>query len=289
MDIFNVAFVVSKNYIGQLKVTLYSLIIHNKDIRFNVHLLHADLNEIQKQDLERFVNSFNSEIRFYQIDESIFYGMPKMQYDASYSAYYKLLLPYFLKNLQKVLFLDCDIIVKGSISKLFQLKHDSFISAVSDYKINKSRKEHVKQIVGDSDFNYFNSGVMLFDFSKSYEIVSIDELKQYMLSFKELIRFHDQDVFNHFYAQNCCFLDEKYNYITTYKSILDVFFPKGKKDAIIIHYANWKPWNENYIGKSYGVYKKYYKMCINEKNVDFMKKRKFSAQLKLIFGYLRRR
>lgn len=285
----NVAFVINRNYIGQFKVTLYSLAKSNGDMTFSVHLLHNDLSEEDKADLERFVASLRAEIFFYPIDDSPFEGLPKMGYDQSYTAYYKVLLPYYLNELSKVLYLDCDIIVRGSIRELFEMQTGAFLSCVEDYKISRKRKEHVARINGNENIKYFNSGVMLFDFSKAESIAERDAVIGYISENRDIIRWHDQDILNHFYAADCYFLPDKYNYLTTYRSIADAVFAKGKKAAVIVHYANWKPWNANYIGKYYRLYKTHYRKLRGEKGVEFLHGRNPFAQLKLIFKYLFKR
>lgn len=285
----NVVFVFDGKYIGQFKVTCYSLLYNNSHTSFNIHILYSGLTDDEILDITDFITKYGSVPFFYKTDISMFAGLPKMPNDDSYSTYKKLLIPELLKISDKVLYLDCDIIVNGEISELFNNESPTFLSAAKDIRINLKRKEHVKEITGNKNNVYFNAGVMLFDLAKSNGKVSKDKACTYMVENAQKLRFHDQDMFNHFYSDNYTMLDGKYNYMTTFSSVKDIFCSRNKKNAVILHYANWKPWNENYIGKFYGVYKKYYKMCSKEKNVNFMKKRKFSAQLKLIFSYLRRR
>lgn len=286
MDEANIAFVINRNYIGQFKVTFYSLIQNNKNLKIVVHLLNKDLTDEDQSDIIRFVKKYDADIIFYQIDDTIFHGLPKMGYDNSYTAYYKVLLPYYLNHLTKVLFLDCDIIVRKDISPLFNIRLESFLSVIEDYKINRKRIDHKRKIIGDTDAFYFNSGVMLFDFSKSEQIASQEDVVEYIGSNRDNIVWHDQDILNHFYAKDCNILEEKYNYLTTYKSLKDILCAKGKRRACIVHYANWKPWKTNYIGKYYRLYKKYYKEIQDEKGVDYLQKRSLFAQIKLILKYI---
>lgn len=281
-------FVFNRNYIGQFKVTLCSLTDSNPNLSFCVHMLYDGLTEEDKDDIRRFTEKCGAEPFFYETDISLFAGLPKMPGDESYSTYKKLLIPELLPILRKVLYLDCDIIVRGDVSPLFDESGTSFISATRDIRVNLKRKDHVKAITGDENNVYFNAGVMLFDLSRRDESVPKETACAYMSENAGLLRYHDQDMFNHFYAGRYRLLDGKYDYMTTFQSVSDIFFPRGKKDAVILHYANWKPWNSNYIGRFYKAYRKYYKKCQGEKGVDFMKKRRFSAQLKLMFRYLRR-
>ena len=279
----NICFVVNRAYIGQLKVAIYSLAKYNKET--NIIVLTHDLTNIDKEDLIRFTKEYGQAIRFVNMDDSLFEGLPRMGYDASYTAYFKLMIPYVLNYLDKVLYLDCDLLVEKSLNDLYNKQNNHFLSACLDEKINKKRISHIEMITGEKS-NYFNSGVILFDFSHSVEIVSQEVLFDYIKSNKEKFKFHDQDILNHFYIKYCDHLEEKYNYVTTYKSVVDVFKHIGGKDAVVIHYANWKPWNSNYIGKYYKKYYKTYKTLKKKENLNFLKRRNIFSQLKLILKYI---
>lgn len=284
----NICFVVNKNYIGQLKVALKSLFSSNKD-NIEIYLLQNDLNDEDKKDLQRYVTSFNQKINFIQMDDSLFIGLPKMGYDSSYTAYFKIMIPYVLNQLNKVLYLDCDLLIEKELSSLYNSERKHFISAVLDEKVNKNRKEHVKNICEKEYDTYFNSGVILFDFFHKDEIISKEEMFDYIIKNKEIIKFHDQDILNHFYIEKNDILPEKYNYVTTYKSVKDVFFHKDGKKAYIIHYANWKPWNPNYIGKYYKKYKNIYKSIKKDENLRFLKRRNVFSMCKLIIDFIKKR
>lgn len=288
MEKYNLAFVINSHYKGQFVVTFYSVTKSNPGASFCVHLLTNSLTPEEKSYLKDIVVSLGSEIIFYDVDESVFEGLPKMSYDSAYTAYDKLLIPYYIKTGGRVLYLDCDIIVKGDITCLFEREYPAFISAVSDLRINGKRREHVKKITG-GDYTYFNSGVIMFDFSHADKVVPLDKMIDYIRERGEDIRWHDQDILNHFYCADCTVLEEKYNYHTTYKSLGDLFFRKGEREAVIVHYANWKPWKSNYIGKSYRLFSKCYKECAKKWGVNFAKRRNIFAQFKLILSYVFRR
>ncbi len=281
----DLAFVINSRYKGQFVVTFYSVATSNPDLKFSVHLFTNSLTDEEKEYISGVVTQLGSDITFYDVDESVFEGLPKMSYDNAYTAYDKLLIPYYIKTGGKVLYLDCDIIVKGDIGELFKRQYSTFISAVADLKINAKRRDHAKKIAG-GEYTYFNSGVIMFDFFHSDKIVPLGDMIDYIRQNGGDIRWHDQDILNHFYASDCTILEEKFNYHTTYKSISDAFFHKGEREAAIVHYANWKPWKSDYIGKSYRLFKRHYKVCAERWGVNFAKRRNIFAQLKLIFGYI---
>jgi lipopolysaccharide biosynthesis glycosyltransferase len=282
-SLMNVCFVVNRAYIGQLKVAIYSLSKYNQKV--NIIVLTHDLTQEDKSDLSRFAEELSHNIRFIDMSDELFIGLPRMGYDKSYTAYFKLMIPYALSDLEKVLYLDCDLLVEKSLDELYNKNTNHFMSACLDEKVNKKRIEHIKLITGETK-NYFNSGVILFDFKHQDEIVNQDVLFDYIKSNKEIFKFHDQDILNHFYINKCDHLEEKYNYVTTYKSIKDIFIHQGGKDAVVIHYANWKPWNNNYIGKYYKKYLKTYKILKKNEKLNFLKRRNIFSMLKLILKYI---
>lgn len=284
----NICFVVNKNYIGQLKVCLKSLFETNK-VNINLFVLENDLNDDDKSDLTRFVKSYQNLVNYVEVDDSNFVGLPKMGYDSNYTAYFKLMIPYLLNDLDKILYLDCDILINKDLESLYNRISNNFISSCLDTKINKNRVEHVKSVVGYESNKYFNSGVILFDFKYREQIVSKDMLFDYIKKNLEVIKFHDQDILNHFYIEHNDIIDKKYNYTTTYDSVKEIFGDKNIKNAYIIHYANWKPWNSNYIGKYYKPYYKMYKSIEKSENLNYLKKRNIFSMVKLICKYIFKR
>lgn len=281
----NICFVVNKNYIGQLKVAIKSLFETN-DSNIDLYILENDLSNEDEEDLVRFVSSYKQNIHFIKMSDSYFTGLPKMGYDQSYTAYFKIMIPYVLDNLDKVLYLDCDLLVRKSLKELYDRETSNFISAALDIKMNKGKQDHIKSICGHNSSKYFNSGVILFDFKYKDQIVSKEEMIDYILNNKDIIKYHDQDILNHFYIDKCDTIDILYNYHTIYYSFKEIFKDNNIKKAYIIHYANWKPWNSNYIGKAYKMYLNEYNSLKEKENLNYLKKRNIFSMLKLIFKYI---
>ncbi|MDE5565648.1 MAG: hypothetical protein K2I77_01560, partial [Anaeroplasmataceae bacterium] len=172
----HICYVINKNYIGQFKVSALSLLKNTKEL-VTFHILQSDLKLEDKEDLILFFKKYNSIVQFYELSDELFVGLPKMNQDQSYTAYYKVFIPNVLKNLDKVLYLDADIIINGDIQKLYDIDtNQKLISCVLDKKINKKRKDHVLKINGLEN-TYFNSGVLLFDFKYHQAIKNETEIK----------------------------------------------------------------------------------------------------------------
>lgn len=276
----NVCYVFDKGYIGQFKVSAYSLIVNNRNEAITVSMLTYQLGKEDREDIVAFLLKMGVSYKFYEIDETIFQNLPKMR-SSSYATYYKLLIPSYLKDAERVLFLDCDIIVRKSIHDFYFMEMSEPISAIRDLLVEKALPGHVAKIVGDGN-PYFNAGVMLFDFTKKVH-PSLEKMIEYGITEFSSLRFHDQDILNHIY-RDCgqYYVDDKYNYITNLNKIRKILF--DRKRQVIIHYAGSKPWEATYKKKFYSLYVKYYRRCGEVTKVDFLQKRK--PLIVLFFSYL---
>ena len=115
----------------------------------------------------------------------------------SKSAYYRLLLVSILPtDIEKVLYLDCDIIVCGDISYLWKIDLENYaVAAISDLKIMPLNGIHSQTLSMSYDLAYFNSGFMLVNLSywRRYN------LERRLLTFLKthIVVFHDQDALNY--------------------------------------------------------------------------------------------
>lgn len=282
----NICYVINQNYIGQFKVSALSLLANTKNsVQF--HILQSDLSEANKEDILRFLNENHSSAQFYELNDSIFEGLPRMHYDQSYTAYYKVFIPNILSTLDRILYLDADIIINKDISELYFLDtKEKFLSCVLDEKINKNKKDHVLSLNGALN-TYFNSGVLLFDMTYKKEMKNEDQIKAFIQNNTNLIIWHDQDILNGLYHFSVNYIDSTFNSSSMPKRIIDFFLPKRPKD-VVIHYMNWKPWHNNYIGKYYKLYKKYYNQIKKTENLAFLKRRNIFSCIKLVLKYVLR-
>lgn len=120
-------------------------------------------------------------------------------------SFLRLFLPEVVPGYRRILYLDCDIRIEGSVAPLFKLDmRGSTIAAVDGlgtyYKPIKSRGEtdqtRMAQFGFDPDAPYFNSGVLLIDCDRwerdRMTDVAIDCIARYGTSLKS----YEQDVLN---------------------------------------------------------------------------------------------
>lgn len=112
-----VAMATDRNYLDYALVAAASLLAQHPGGGITLHLLHEELDE---SDFARFealrrIDGFRLVPR--KIERGFFQGWPELRW--STSAYYRLILPSLLPDLEKILYLDCDLLVLDDIAKLW--------------------------------------------------------------------------------------------------------------------------------------------------------------------------
>lgn len=280
---YNLCFVINKNYIGQFKVTFNSIYLNNKNLEFNVNIISSDLDLSAKTEIINFVDKKNSKVNFFDVDNSLFVNSAHMENDSSYTTYYKLFIFEFLKDLDKVLYLDCDMVINGDIRPLYNIKTDKLLTVVKDYEVMNSDKKYIYSLI-EPRTKYFNAGMMLFNLKN--KVVNLEEIKDFVLNHSSNLHMHDQDIFNHFFNKEALYVDSKYNYFTIYRSLFQYILPIHFKKGIIVHYVGKKPWTSGYVGLYNRLYKKYYDLTKQETEINFYQKKKFRDAFKMYFVML---
>ena len=109
------------NYAQHCAVMLCSLFVNNRAHRFTVHVLINSLKDEYKRGLRQLAESYDSEILFYNVDSTLLEGCKyRVLRPLSEAAYYRVLLSSIISvNIDKILYLDCDIVVIGDVGELF--------------------------------------------------------------------------------------------------------------------------------------------------------------------------
>ena len=174
-SVIPIFFATDDNYIPFLEVALRSLIENaSVEYKYKVHVLNTGLKEENKQSILSLQNS-NFSIEFNDISACI--EPIKMQlknvYHFSLVMYYRLFIEKLFPRYDKALYLDCDIVVLGDISKLyFTNLNGNLVGAIKEQVINSNEtfKKYAKFGVGVEPEKYFNSGILVMNLKKFREL-----------------------------------------------------------------------------------------------------------------------
>lgn len=264
--VYNIAINTDDNYIQHAMAMLCSVFENNK-YPIDVHVLVSRLSDKNIAQLSNLSKRYNNNCFFYTVDETNLQNVQfRTKRPLSKAAYYRLLLSTTLKDINKVLYLDCDMIVLSDISELFSLNIDNYPLAACIDNFPYSN-QHRMQLNMDVAERTFCSGIMMVNLDYWRRNNSEKYLLDYANTFRQEVHLHDQDVLNYVFKGKWLQIPPKWNrtacsrrhrYLETFKDFDYIeysYFPK------IIHYASpgIKPW---YIGPS--PHKKQYVKYLNK-------------------------
>ena len=171
----------------------------------------------------------------------------------SQTVYLRLRMADLLPDIDKIIYLDSDMIVCSSLKELFEENTgEYFISAAEDIGYFWAHKSFGRK---EEKF-YANSGVMVINLKLWREYSIGEKLYNFAGTTEEKLHFGDQDVINSVLKDKIKPLNLKWNVQTSFFEFYNVLnhplkneIIKAKKNPKIIHYITWeKPWN-SYVPK----------------------------------------
>ena len=252
MEIIEIVLCVDHRFIMPAGVMIYSVCKNNKneDVRFHV-VVDESVTEEDKDDLREVAERYV--VQFYKVDSRAFSSMPLLP-NLTHAAYYRLLIPQILPgDINKVLYLDSDIIVRHSLLSLWETDIDGYaVAAVNDFLESIIRTYN--RLKYPPYLGYFNSGVLLLNLKywRANDVHS--EIISFMKNHYEDILFCDQDILNYVLRERKKCLPIKYNLQTCFLLVLDRCdfdywkyehdVLEARKDPVILHYTYTKPWQK---------------------------------------------
>jgi len=243
MKSIDLVFSSDDNYAQHLGVVLCS-IFENKsnDCHINVHIIDGGISPGNKDKLRILETKYSFEIKYLYLKIENYKDLFISDH-ITHAAYYRILIPDLLdEKINKILYLDCDLIVLGDLIGLFETNIDNyFIGAIEENGVGLKQNLNMNE-----ESPYFNSGVMLINLNKWREFNVSSKTLVFIRENPRKIKFWDQDALNVILEEKCLILDKRFNYLTSEieKTL------RGRTNRIIkpiiIHYSSHvKPWRFN--------------------------------------------
>lgn len=218
-------------YRDKIETTIKSVCAHNRSVKF--YVFNDDMPSEWFQLMTKRLEPLSSEIVNVKISSHSLknYHLPLSH--LSYAAFFRYFIPQFVEE-NRAIYLDSDVIVRGSLDALFSEDLGDFpMAAVED------------DLTSDS----FNSGVMLIDVDAWRAEGVTEKLFELTNQFHES-SFGDQGILNILFQKRWKKLPQKYNFMvgmdTVARNYQIVSWYQdslvAEKEAEIIHYTGEKPW-----------------------------------------------
>jgi lipopolysaccharide biosynthesis glycosyltransferase len=195
IDPITVGFAVDENYVRHLSVTMLS-ILHNKkaDAKIQFVVIGDGLSEESMSALKQLIENNNVPLIFPKIEYNLFdkFKLPPILPHLSRATYGRLFLTDIFEG-DKLLYLDCDILVKGDISELWDIDIAEYCAgAVPD----PAQEDSSRRLGMPPEVPYFNSGVMLLNLKKCRQDNIMRKALNFTFENSDKTIFADQDGLN---------------------------------------------------------------------------------------------
>lgn len=237
----NICFCINNNYCQHASVAITSILLNTKE-SVNFFIFHKNLREDNIKILQKQIKSFrNTTVKFLQITPKLTENIITTIDYISIETYFRFFIPDLLSNINKVIYLDADIIVNKNIKELWDIDvskhliagvHDSYIESIN-YK-NKIGLQ-------DSD-PYINAGVLVMNLQDLRNQGYTKKLLDAIHRLQHKISFMDQDILNIVLKSKIKLIETKFNYAT--HNAVDCT-KKDLVNIVIFHFTgNVKPWDK---------------------------------------------
>jgi lipopolysaccharide biosynthesis glycosyltransferase len=232
----------------------------NSNFNYDIVITHRGISEYNQHVAKSiFINSKNVLLRFVDVTKN-FEKYTNLYVDRhiTLETYYRFLLVDLFQDYERILYLDCDMIVNSDVSDLFFTDLEGYyIAAVRDYDFIAGCKEipafYKSKILDyvnvENVSDYFQAGVILFNLKEIRKDFSADDLFQTAL--ERNWYYVDQDVLNCLFNGRVKYLDTKWNVFSLLekgsirenriKNVLQANFSEdyyqSSLSPCIIHYA----------------------------------------------------
>lgn len=262
----NLLFSIDDNFVTQLQTTLLSIYANTKNTEYNIYVL-------QKEELKetatiiQFCNQLNMTYIPLIVDDELFQEAPvSKRYPEA--IYYRLLAFHYLpESMEKILYLDADILCINDLTPLYELALADYLYAAASH----SKLTNVTDVINKvrlktyESEGYFNSGVLLMNLQQIRAVVRAEAIYQFIEDNKLNLLLPDQDILNGLYGERIMAVpDQIYNYDVRKNATYELI-SKGEWDldwiiqnAVFLHFCGKdKPWEANYRERYSSIYKHY--------------------------------
>ena len=235
----SIAYAPDDNYVNQTVVSMKSALEHNEQVEFIIMYSKLSAESMQK------LGAVGGSLRLIKMDESQFSDLTLSKW-VTVQAWFRIKLPDLCKDLDKILYLDCDTLIRGNLDELFSMDlTGKYLAGVKDvWGVSK----YVKRL-GMKSGVYVNSGMLLFNCDYCRKEHFFDKVVEFAKNNTKIIEFCDQDSINKVVDEYKLVISPKYNLMDTwwrggyyeFEGEEETEYLQAKENPVIVHLTGLKP------------------------------------------------
>lgn len=229
----NIGYGIDNNYARCCATSITSFCLNNPTKNFNFHIMAKDLSTTNKKQFEQLAQLYSINIYIYEINIDTLAKLPT-QTHLPIATYFRFILPLILDNVDKLFYIDADIICLQNADDFFNINlNDNIIGAVPDLPWMNAKRNKALNL---RNHIYFNAGMLIINIAKWNNFNTFAKVLQAIQNEPQKFRYLDQDALNLILTNHIQYLDTKFNCIDINST--------EQKNIILLHFAaHPKPWN----------------------------------------------
>ncbi len=281
-DTVNVCLAADNGYAPHLAMTVSSMLSNTESENINIYIFDGGISIENKNKILNLSKIRPCNISFVCINNEIFEKAPLPKgFYFTQAIYYRLLTASILPHVDKIIYLDSDVSVKGDIAELYNMDvADHPYGAVKDYLSD----DWLQRLKIEDNKTYYYSGVLLINCKllreQNYEAKFFDCIEKRA---SELLM-PDQDVINIVCGDKILPLQTKWNsHKSKVPDSIDCRSNVKKVDTAILHFAGrCKPW----LYSGHYTYKNEYYKYLNKTEFATFKTKYLQWLINLVSGII---
>ena len=260
----NILYASNDNYASIMGISIISLLENNKKTEnIQVYIINDEISEKNIKKIESIFKKYERPLPIWKKVKSINVVLNMEVYEDRFAQtqFARLFLEEIInKEEERILYLDCDLIIHDSIEKLWNMELDGKVGAVLADAFSPLYRANIGLEPNDV---MFNSGVMLIDMKQWREQYVGHQLRAFIRAHRGMVQQGDQGVLNAVLSKNVCLFSPEYNLVTnyaaftyedmmTYRKPVSIYskeeIENAKKNPCIVHYTSSfmvaRPWED---------------------------------------------
>ena len=202
----NICLAFDNNYAKYAGVVIASVLANAAETDcLHFYLLDGGVSTENREKILKLKELRDCEIDFIEIDESLFEDYKKVKTHAyiTLATYYRLKITSLLPDVDRIIYMDCDVVVNNSLKELFEsnLEESSF-AGVNDLNLRMVRKNP----------GYVNAGMLVMDLKNIRKYGIEEKFLEYTKTNVDKISCGDQEIINEVCKGDIVLLDEILSY-----------------------------------------------------------------------------
>lgn len=301
MEDYEIVYAADDGFASIMGVSLLSLLENNQDLaNLRVTIFDSGISDKNKEKIEEIFQKYDREgprwVKPVDIQQKL--SMDVKTDRGSLAQYSRLYIQDYFDDVERILYLDCDTLIVGSIKKLFEMDlEDNIIAGVKD-AFSKYYRKNIN--LSENDM-MINSGVYVIDLEKWRNNHIEDKITEFLIIKKGRVQQGDQGILNSVlkgrifslspsYNLMSIFYEYSYGEMVRYRKPVNFYdekeIKKSKANPVIIHYTSAfntiRPWFKEATHPKTQEWRKYYKIS-PWKDIPLEKNRKKGTK-KILFN-----